>query len=429
MIVLEDLAGALDEARERTLAILAPLTDADVESVHTPMMSPLAWDLAHIAAYEDLWIGHRLGGRDLLRPGLAEMYDAFETPRAARGSLPLLDRAGALEYLGQVRECSREVLAERGDENPGLVELVLRHEQQHDETMLQAIGLARLARSPGMPRFERPGAAGPVSGLERVEIPAGPCTIGAGPDGFAYDNERPRTALTFPAFAIGRQPLTNGDVIEFIEAGGYHRREWWSADGWTWRTEESVGAPMGWSPAEDASWRTWRVDGEAPVALGEPVIHVSYYEAEAYARSHGARLPTEFEWEKAASWAPESGEARAFPWGDDAPEPGDGRANLDHGAFGPVPAGSLEGASAYGVEGMLGDTWEWTCSDFAGYPGFAAHPYPEYSEVFFGSRYKVLRGGSWATRARVPSPSFRNWDLPQRRQIFSGVRLVWDAGA
>ena len=421
------IVTALTEARERTLAIVAPLSDADVESAHSPLMSPLAWDLAHIAAYEDLWIGSRLGGRELLRPEYAAMYDAFETPRAVRGDLPILDRAGAMEYLEEARARTLAVLGEREDAE--IAELVLRHEQQHDETMLQAIWLARLSRAPGMPRRERPAAgdgAAP-SGLERVEVPAGTCTIGARPDGFAYDNERPRMEVDVPAFAIGRHPVTNADWAAWMVDGGYERREWWSEEGWAWRTEEGAHAPGGWRRDEDGEgWRAWRVDGEAPLAPGEPVIHVSYWEAQAFARSHGARLPTEAEWEKAAAWDPAAGAARPYPWGDEPPAADGVRANLDHGAFGPVAAGTTHGASAYGAEGMLGDVWEWTSSDFSGYPGFVAHPYREYSEVFFGTKYKVLRGGSWATRARVASPSFRNWDLPQRRQIFSGVRCVWD---
>ena len=159
------------------------------------------------------------------------------------------------------------------------------------------------------------------------------------------------------------------------------------------------------------------MDGWAPLDPDEPVVHVSWFEADALARAHGARLPTEFEWEKAATWDQEAGEART----ERAPR------NLDQGLLGPAPAGAYpDGASPCGALGMLGDVWEWTASDFRGYDGFVAHPYREYSEVFFGDEYKVLRGGSWATRARVATPTFRNWDLPQRRQIFAGVRLAWD---
>ena len=158
---------------------------------------------------------------------------------------------------------------------------------------------------------------------------------------------------------------------------------------------------------------------------------MSWFEANAFARAHGARLPGEIEWEKAATWDvvtdPAHPHARRYPWGNRKPAPGQ-HANLDQRGCGTAPAGAYpDGASAYGCLGMIGDTWEWTSSGFDGYAGFVARPYPEYSEVFFGGDYRVLRGGSWATRTRVATSTFRNWDYPQRRQIFSGFRIARDA--
>ncbi len=178
--VVTAAAADLAEARERTLALVAGLSDADVETAHSALMSPLVWDLAHIAAYEDLWMVCRHGGGELMQPELAAMYDAFETPRAVRGDLPLLDRAQALAYLAEVRERTLLVLAEKGIGDGGRFELVLRHEQQHDETMLQAIELARLLPAPALRQDPRPPAPGGHTGLEPVEVPAGPCTLGAG---------------------------------------------------------------------------------------------------------------------------------------------------------------------------------------------------------------------------------------------------------
>jgi gamma-glutamyl hercynylcysteine S-oxide synthase len=412
----------LTEGRERTLALVAPLSDADVQSQHVEIMSPLVWDLAHIAAYEELWLVHRVAGEPLSRPELAAMYDAFETPRAVRGDLPLLDRAQAVAYLADVR---RRVLA-RLDASGFLHEMVLRHEHQHGETMLQAIELARLSPPPAVPRAARPDAPGGHTGLEPVSVPAGEFELGAGPDGFAYDNERPRHRVELPAFRIGRTPITNATFLTFTEGGGYERREWWSDEAWSWKEEYDITHPEGWDRTATGEWRRWTLDGWAPIDPDEPVVHVSWFEADALARAHGARLPTEAEWEKAATWDQEAGVKRAFPWGDEPADPA--RANLDHELLGPAPAGAYPaGVSPCGALGMLGDVWEWTASDFVGYPGFVAHPYKEYSEVFFGGDYKVLRGGSWATRARVATPTFRNWDHPYRRQIFSGLRLAWDA--
>jgi iron(II)-dependent oxidoreductase len=413
------VADALADARERTLALVAPLSDADVEAQHTEIMSPLVWDLAHIAAYEELWLVHRHGGQPLSRPELAAMYDAFETPRAVRGELPLLDRGQAVAYLEDVRE--RVPL-----EDSELHELVVRHEDQHQETMLQAIELAHLSPPPAVPRAVPPRAPGGHTGLEAVEVAGGECLLGARDDRFAYDNERPRHRTELPAFRIGRTPITNATFLHFVEGGGYERRPWWSDEAWAWKEEYDITHPEGWARGTTGEWRRWTLDGWAPINPDEPVVHVSWFEADAFARAHGARLPTEAEWEKAATWDQESGTAREYPWGDERPD--ERRANLDQCLLGPAPAGAYpEGASPCGALGMLGDVWEWTSTHFHGYEGFVAHPYREYSEVFFGDAYRVLRGGSWATRSRVATPTFRNWDLPQRRQIFSGVRLAWDA--
>jgi gamma-glutamyl hercynylcysteine S-oxide synthase len=335
------------------------------------------------------------------------------------GDLPLLDRAQALAYLEDVR-------ARIPDGDGFIHELVLRHEQQHGETMLQTIELARLTPPPAVPRADRPPAPGGHSGLEGVLVPAGPCAIGAAGEGFAYDNERPRHRTELAAFRIGRTPITNATFLTFVEGGGYKRRPWWSREAWAWKEEYDITHPEGWACGPTGDWRRWTLDGWQPLDPDEPVVHISWFEADAFARAHGARLPTEAEWEKAATWDQESGSALPYPWGETPPTTD--HANLDHGLLGPAPAGAYPaGASPCGALGMLGDVWEWTASDFRGYDGFVAHPYREYSEVFFGSDYKVLRGGSWATRARVATPTFRNWDLPQRRQIFSGVRLAWDA--
>jgi iron(II)-dependent oxidoreductase len=413
------VADALADARERTLALVAPFSDADVESQHIEILSPLVWDLAHIAAYEELWLVHRFGGRPLSRPELSAMYDAFETPRAVRGDLPLLDRAQALAYLDDVRD---RVPVEDSE----LHELVVRHEDQHQETMLQAMELARLIPAPGVPRAEYPAAPGGHTGLESVEVPAGPCSIGAGDDRWAYDNERPRHRAELPAFRIGRTPITNASFLSFVEGGGYERRPWWSDEAWAWKEEYDITHPEGWARGPTGEWRRWTLDGWAPLNPDEPVVHVSWFEADAFARAKGARLPTEAEWEKAATWDQELGEARRYPWGDETPE--ERHANLDQTLLRPAPAGAYpDGAAPCGALGMLGDVWEWTATPFRGYDGFVAHPYREYSEVFFGDTYRVLRGGSWATRSRVATPTFRNWDLPQRRQIFSGMRLAWDA--
>jgi iron(II)-dependent oxidoreductase len=413
----------LDETRQRTLALIASVSDVDLERVHSMLMSPLVWDLGHIAAFEDLWLVHRLGERELLREDLADVYDAFETPRAGRGELPFLRPGEARDYLEQVRERTVDVIDRRGVGDGTIAELVLRHEQQHNETMLQTLQLAQLDGYELPGREPRAGGRS-SSGLELVQVPGGPCTIGAGAEsGFAYDNERPRHRTDVRGYLIGRTPITNATYLTFVEGGGYERREWWSDEGWSWKEDYDITRPQGWT----ADLRSeWRLAGLASLHPDRPVVHVSWFEADAFARAHGARLPTEVEWERAATWDQEQQRALTYPWGDESPVPGV-HANVDQLSHGPDIVGSLpQSASPCGCEGMIGDVWEWTATEFDGYPGFRPYPYREYSEVFFASGYRVLRGGSWATRPRVGTSTFRNWDLPERRQIFSGLRIARD---
>ncbi len=437
----QEILVGLDHARAVTLALARSLSHHDLEAVHSPLMSPLVWDLGHIAAYEDLWLVHRLSGTELLRPDMAELYDAFETPRAVRGDIPLLDCDEAHSYLEQVRERTRSVLAERGAGDGLVHEMVIQHEHQHHETMLQTLGLARLRghRPPGLRLGPRSRSG--HSGLEYVEVPAGPFWLGASAGRFSYDNERPRQRVELAAFRLGRTPVTNATWLRFAEGGGYERREWWSDEGWAWKEEYDITHPGGWvtnppagcppnPPAGGLGGRPvfeWRVAGWEPLHPERPVVHVSWFEADAFARAHGARLPTEIEWEKAATWDQNSGQTRSWPWGEE-PLTGTHANLLDQRLFGTAPVGAHpRGVSACGALDLLGDVWEWTASSFDGYRGFWAHPYREYSQAFFGVAHRVLRGGSWATAARVATPTLRNWDLPQRRQIFAGVRLAQDA--
>ncbi len=419
----ERCRAALVEARERTLALVEPVSREDLDRAHSPLMSPLVWDLGHIAAFEDLWLCRYAGGLASLRPELADVYNAAETPRARRGELPLLGRDDALEYMHAVRERSLTVL-ERADplgagDRPGadgfVWDMVVQHEHQHNETMLQTLQLAE----PGVYAPPRPPAeVAPRGGPPAVPVPAGAFTMGDPGAGFAYDNERPRHTVELGGYSIDRTPVTNGEFAAFVEAGGYRTREVWSHEGWDWKEAAGVERPLYWT----ADGRERRFERLAAIDPDVPVMHVSWYEADAFARWAGKRLPTEAEWEKAAAWDARERRARRYPWGDEPPTRA--RANLDVLAFGPAPAGANGGDTPEGVAGLLGDCWEWTASHLAGYPGFRAFPYRDYSEVFFGREYRVLRGASWATRPSVARNTFRNWDLPQRRQLFAGFRCV-----
>ena len=421
-----DLAARLAEAHGHTLWLVEPVCDEALDRVHDTLLSPLAWDLGHIAAFADLWIS-RASGREGLRPELFEVYDAEETPRAERGDLPYLRCAEARTYLADVHERALEGLEHADLSNPddplnagGFVwEMLVEHEHQHNETMLQTLQIAppgTLRREPEHP---------PVHGArhaqgEMVAVEGGPFLMGAGPEaGFSYDNERPQHEVHVPAFEIDRAPVSNGAYLEFVEEGGYSRPEWWSEEGWAWRRASGTERPGYWG----ADGRVRAFDRTEELRAELPVMHVSFFEAEAYARSRGKRLPTEAEWEKAATWDADAVAKRTWPWGEERPTPE--RATLDQRSMGPAVAGGLPGgASAYGVLGLIGDAWEWTTNELRGYPGFRAFPYREYSETHFGKGYRVLRGGSWATRSDAVRSTFRSWDLPERRQIFVGFRCA-----
>ena len=428
----QQLAEELTETRARTLALVRGLDSATLEAVHSTLLSPLVWDLAHIACFEDLWIS-RAAGAPALRPELFATYDAVETPRSRRGELELLAAGETFAHMASVRSRTEALIGQIAPNRLDLVELALCHEQQHNETMLQLLALARLPNPFARALAPGPGAAGggrdpavdPAAaqgGLELVELPGGRVTIGAGLEpGYAYDNERPAHVRELRAFRLARTPATNADWLDFMDAGGYQRRELWSAEGWQWRLSEGIERPLHWT--EDG--RQWRLGELVDIDLDLPAVHVSWFEADAFAAFHCLRLPTEFEWELAATVDPAAGVRSPFPWG--AEPVSRARANVDQIAGGPAASGSFDGTTPTGLRSLIGDVWEWTASWFHGYPGFAAYPYRGYSEPFFGERYRVLRGGSWATRPRVASATFRNWDFPQRRQIFAGVRLAGDA--
>jgi iron(II)-dependent oxidoreductase len=427
------IADQLLEARARTLLLVAPLSDEDLRRQHDPLMSPVLWDLGHIAHFEELWLTRNLDGpiEFVEMPG---MYNPFEHPRRERGALPL---PGLKECRAIMDEIRGRVLArlaatdlESGDPllRDGFVyQMVLQHEYQHNETILQTLQLKQGAPYSPVARLE-PAPAGvadtmPARGA-MVPFPGGRVELGTDDRAAAYDNERPRHAVEVAPFLIDAHPVANRDFFIFIAAGGYETPEYWSEAGWRWRQEAGITAPKYWR-LEDGLWITRSMDRRAPVDPRHPVSHVCYYEAEAFARFAGKRLPTEIEWEAAASWDPATGLKRTYPWGEAPPDRT--LANLDQLTFGTTPLGTYPlNVSPIGCHGMLGDVWEWTSSDFGPWPGFESFPYPEYSEAFFGTEYKVLRGGSWATRPGAIRNTFRNWDYPIRRQIFSGFRCARD---
>jgi len=423
----QQIAADLDEARRRTHQLLAPLDDQRLRTQHDPVLSPPIWDYGHIGVFEELWLVQKLSGARPMEEWLMQAYDPFDNPRPLRGRMTLMDRPTTLAYLEKVRGRALELLEEVDlrDHDPllrdGFVyDLIIQHEHQHDETILQTLQLIAGGYLPTLPP---PRVAPPIQ-AGMVAVPAGRYPIGTD-SAEPYDNEHPRHELDLKGFRIDRFPVSNGDYLRFMKDGGYSRPDLWEADGWDWLLTFRPEAPEYWIRTEDGAWNTSRFGHTVPVDPALPVMHVCYFEAQAYARWAGKRLPSEFEWEVAASWDPSSGRARRYPGGDQPPSPD--RANLDQLKFGPSPVGAYpSGASGLGCEQMLGDVWEWTSSHFLPYPGFVAFPYREYSEPFFGNAFRVLRGASWATSPRVARTTFRNWDSPIKRQIFAGFRCAMD---
>ncbi len=397
--VVDSVAHGLESARQRT-AWLTRLDDVELTTQHSPLMSPLVWDLAHIGQQEELWL---LRGGDSARQGMLaadveRLYNAFEHPRAGRASLPLLTPRESRGFIADVRGRVLDGLDAQRDENPAAYfpyVMVEQHEQQHAETMTATHQLCQKDPVLGV------GAAlpsGRLIGHESVLVPAGPFVLGVEgtEEPWSLDNERPSHTVDLQTFRIGRVPVSNGEWQRFIDHGGYEQAHWWSKEGWRHRCQAGLDGPLFWNA--DGSRRRFGV--VEPIPPDEPVQHVCFFEAQAYAAWAGARLPTEQEWEKACVWDPTWRSRRRWPWG--------------------------EHASVYGMEQSIGDVWEWTSSPFEPWPGFSPMPYAAYSAPFFGGNFRVLRGGSWATGGHAVRPSFRNWDLPIRRQIFCGVRLAWD---
>ncbi|MEV7343429.1 ergothioneine biosynthesis protein EgtB [Streptomyces sp. NPDC093544] len=421
----ERALDALVTARERTALLTSCVEEPELTAQHSPLMSPLVWDLAHIGNQEELWLLRAVAGRDAMRPEIDGLYDAFEHPRAERPSLPLLPPGEARQYAAEVRGRALDILESTAFGSTRLTEagfafgMIAQHEQQHDETMLIT---HQLRKGPAALTASDPAPAPLFTGPAEVLVPGGPFTMGTSTEPWALDNERPAHQRMVPSFFIDTTPVTNAAYQAFIADGGYGTARWWAPEGWDHIRSHGIEAPLFWR-REGGQWLRRRFGVTELVPPDEPVLHVSWYEADAYARWAGRRLPTEFEWEKAARHDPASGRSTRYPWGDADPTPE--HANLGQRHLRPAPAGSYPaGESPLGVRQLIGDVWEWTSSELSPYPGFAAFPYKEYSEVFFGPDHKVLRGGSFAVDSVACRGTFRNWDYPIRRQIFSGFRTA-----
>ncbi len=399
---------AFRECRAKTLALFEGIDEATFcRQVH-PDFSPVGWHLGHIAYTESLWILERTAGWRCMFPQYRKLFAADGLSKSERVKLPALQEI--YYYLNTVRDKVLHYLqvADLETEAP-LWHFLLQHESQHSEIITFVLEMDK--------RNKRCGEFLPTWGVtqesaslenEMIEIPAGEFEMGSDlPE--ALDNERPVHRVYLEAYFIDRYPVTNAQYRVFIAAGGYKNPQWWSTAGWEWLQKEQVTQPLYWCDRPDFD--------------RHPVCGVSWYEAEAYCRFAGKRLPTEAEWEKAAIWDTKANCRRIYPWGNVQPKVEFGNFDTTIGTTTPVDA-YPEGQSACGLYDCLGNVWEWTASWFDGYEGFRYYPYIGYSQVYFDNQHRVLKGGSWATRPWVLRGSFRNWYRPGVRQILAGFRCV-----
>jgi iron(II)-dependent oxidoreductase len=422
-----DIRAIMERARSRTLALLDPLSDAELTAEVAPVAEPLVWDLARTAYFEELWLLRTAKGDAPIPTVHDAVYDALAYERHARPRRPTLGPEAVRAYAEDVRARALDWLdhLDLDVPNPLLRDgfvfgLAIQNELQYHETILQTLQLRTATEYP-VPEGDTPDRA--PAGPAEIAVPGGTFTLGAVDEPWAYDNELAAHEVELPPFRIDRAPVTNAQFMEFITDRGYRSSSLWTEDGWEWRQREDAGAPLYWERSPEG-WERVRFGRREPVPPWEPVQHVSWHEADAFARWAGKRLPTEAEWERAAGWHRREGKQR-YPWG--LAWTGF-EASLDHRRFSPAPAGAYGGGvSSVGCVQMAGDVWEWTSSPFEPYPGFVAFPYPEHSEIYFGDEYRVLRGGSWATDGLLARTSFRNWDYSHHRHGFAGLRLARDA--
>jgi iron(II)-dependent oxidoreductase len=443
-----DCIDALQEARERTLDLIADLNDEQMIGPRLDIVNPLRWEIGHIGWFQEYWVLRHLRGRTPILANGDALYDSAKVAHETRWDLPLPSKAETLTYMRSVldqvlddyvpRRARSSVIRSTND-SAYFLSLVLFHEDMHAESItytrqtlgypapqLASVDHGQRAQSEDFDPEKLCEQQPDEARLGDAFVPGGKFLIGSTENQpFVFDNEMRAHEVSIQPFSISRTAVTNAEYAAFVDDRGYHRRELWSNDGWEWREKAGAAHPVYWKFAEG---RWWRRNFDEMVQLEEylPVVHVNWFEADAYCHWAKRRLPTEAEWEIAASAEPRSEgrgiteRKRKFPWGDEAPTPE--RANLDSRAMGCIDVRSLpDGDSAFGCRQMIGNVWEWTATDFLPYPGFVAGPYKEYSEPWFGD-HKVLRGGCWATRSRLIHNTYRNFYQPDRRDVWAGFR-------
>jgi gamma-glutamyl hercynylcysteine S-oxide synthase len=430
--ILDDLR----EARSRTLDLVQDLDDELLMGPRISIINPLRWEIGHVAFFQEFWCLRHYRDRQPILGNGDQLYDSAKVHHDSRWDLPLPSRRDTLAFAQQVLDRvieSNQSQTEKEIDGYGqkyFLELVLYHEQMHAE----AITYTRQTLSYKAPQFAVSSSGGdsPASVSSTIvegdaHVPGGRFRLGSSRGSvFVFDNEEGAHEVSLQPFSISKTAVTQGEFLAFVEDGGYQQRRFWSESGWLWRENAAAAHPVYWRRDQNGMWMRRHFDLWVPLLERLPIIHVNRHEAEAYCLWAGRRLPTEAEWEMAASCEPSNNglgittRKRVYPWGDQPPTRD--RANLDWSEMGCVEVDALPlGDSAFGCRQMIGNTWEWTSSDFGPYPGFEPGPYKEYSAPWFGD-HKVLRGGCWVTRARMIRNAYRNFYTPDRRDVWAGFR-------
>jgi iron(II)-dependent oxidoreductase len=418
----------LRETRDRTRRLTEDLSSAELMGRRLDMVNPVLWEIGHVGWFHEYWTLRHTHDHAPLIERCDRLWDSSAVPHATRWQLDLPDRAGTYRYMAEVLARQEDILGGTVDAAARyFYELAIRHEDMHVEALTYSRQTLSYAapQELGPPHRHLLPAAGGLPG--DVAVPGGTWRLGStAADGFVFDNEKWAHEITLAPFRIARAPVTNAEFAAFVEAGGYGLREFWSDAGWAWRQRGNAERPVYWQARRDGVWTARRYRADEELAPHAPVLFVNWFEAEAWCRWAGRRLPSEAEWEAAAIGMPAADGTRLadgrrhWPWGDAPPTPA--HTNLDFAFDGTIDVGACEdGDSAFGCRQMIGNAWEWTASDFLPFAGFTADPYRDYSQPWFGTR-KVLRGGCWATSARIARPTYRNFFTPERNDVFAGFR-------
>ena len=424
-VTAAELLEYLDDTHTRTLRLVTDLGPDQMLGPRLPTVNPPNWEIGHLAWFNEYWVLRNLDRRAPLMPEADTLYDSSAIAHDRRWDLPLPRVVDTLAYLQAVNDALRQRLHDHGDSVPErdayFYLLAIFHQDMHSEAftyMRQTLGYPAPAETAALAT-----SAGPLPG--DVEVPGGRFLLGAtSTEGFVFDNEKWAHPVELAPFRIARAPVTNADYVAFVDDHGYRRREFWDDCGWEWRARAGAEAPRYWR-RNGPDWEVRRFDRWTTLAPHAPVMHVNWHEAQAWCRWAGRRLPSEAEWEAAAACEVMPGgikgaRKRRYPWGDETPT--GTHANLHGGTLAGIDVAALpQSDSACGCRQMIGNIWEWTASTFAPYPGFSPDPYRDYSAPWFGT-HKVLRGGSWATPARLVWNTWRNFYTPDRNDIFAGFR-------